>query len=1790
MLPLSDLELLCEGRNSLIYLQKDGPFGARVVVKVLRRQYPSVEHIVQFNNEHELTKDLRIEGLRRAFGHQRVDDRHVLFLEYFDGIALKEAFSPRVESLEEFLTIAASIAGTLSAIHAQGIVHRDINGSNILVHRGRGEIRIIDFGISTRIETRASHRCHPGRIEGTLAYMSPEQTGRTNRAVDHSTDLYSLGATLYEVLAGRLPFPSADPLELVHCHIAATPTALTDLAPSVPAAVEQIVHKLLAKNPEDRYLTAEGLRLDLVRSRDELRRTGAIEPFPLASGDSSERFRMSSRRYGRRQETEQLLSAYQRVAEGGPPQLVLVSGSAGVGKSSLVAEIHRPVVQRRGYFIGGKYDQLTRNSPYSGILQAFKEFVETLLTESPERLAHWRTVILDAVRMNAQVLVDVLPALELVLGPQPPVATLGITETKNRYNYVFQSFMRAICAQDHPLVVFIDDLQWADAASFQLLDVLLTDSDLSHVLFLGAYRDSEIDASHPLVAFRDGLAKQGTAMTDVRLANLPLADVQHLVADTLRRPLHEIAELAELVHTKTLGNPFFVGQFLRSLAEEGLLRYDRAAAKWTWNVAHIRSKNITDNVVELVARKLQKLPERTQHVLNLGASMGNTFDVATLAMVSGRSQSAIVEELWPALEEGLIVPVTENYRFVQASEARNEEVLEAAFRFLHDRVQQASYAQIPEERRAEVHVTIGRTLARRSGSAANDARIFEAADQLNAGSALITDPDERVSLAALNLRAGQRAKRSTAYRQARAYLRAGTDLLRPASWEQDYELSRDLFMERIEVEYLTGDLAVSEELGEKALSHVRTNIEKGRVFTLRLLQLCLQAKYRDALDMAGRGLAELIGFPTREQLPDAIAAERRQVEALLGDRSIASLVDDREMTDPVGLVSMGLLAGGSTAAYLADQQMMVWIVTRMVSLTLQLGRSPASSQGFVLFGTIMGSLWGDHRRGYEFGKLAYELAGKTNLGQLCKISHMFASNVCPWVIPLDDAYPIYDRAYQAGLDAGEWLYSGYACFSKTTARLYQGVPIDELFPDADRFLHFTRKVHNREVTNALVGLRMLMRNLGGRTSSAAAFDTEDVSEADFVRDCTAHTSFYGLCHFFAGKQFALYLYREFASALLAIAEAKKNVKVITGKFPNAVLNCYESLTHLALCDGATAEARAEHLRVVEENQRKLRAWADTCPVSYRHKAVLVEAERARVEGGDPRFGSGPLSSSVPDPGPLYDEAIELASRHGFSHEEALANELAGRHYRARGRRAFAEVYLKRAIYLYGLWGVRWKIERLGREVPELASLREAHPRLSGTRTELGEYAIDIASVMKAAQIMSQEVHLESLLEKMLKVLLENAGADQGALLQPTGGRLTLLASRRAGRTHVAATGEQELTADAAPLSVLNYVARTHSVLVVNDASADATYATDPYIASRRPRSVLCFPVVSQRELRCVLYFENSLTALAFDEVRIKVLEMLSSQVAISLENARLYDRLRQTNESLANALAKAEESARLKSQFLANTSHELRTPLNAIINLPQGLLAQFHEQPQMVCGECRGEFDIEEGEMVVDGAACPSCGAAALVRRAGWRCDGEPGEMRRHLQSVYEAGSHLLEVVSDIIDVSKLEAGQTSLVPHPVSAGEIVANALKVTQPLAEAQRITVEVHSSAAETKVVADRLRMTQVIVNLVGNAIKFSPEGSVVSVDIEVTPNEAIWRVSDQGIGIAPEHHDAIFESFRQVDGGDTRRFGGTGLGLAICKKLVELHGGSIGVESQTGRGATFFVRLPVRPVCKREGRAA
>jgi predicted ATPase/signal transduction histidine kinase len=1780
MVDFSHLELLCEGRNSLIYLQPSSASGARAVVKVLRRQYPSVEHIVQFNNEHELTKDLRIDGLRRAFGHQRIEDRHVLLLEYFDGVPLKEAFSPPVESIEEFLAIAASIARVLGAMHAEGIVHRDINGSNILVHRGRREIRIIDFGISTRIETRASHRCHPGKIEGTLAYISPEQTGRTNRAVDHSTDLYSLGVTFYEVLAGRLPFVSSDPLELVHGHIACTPPPLADIAPRVPVALAEIVHKLLAKNPEDRYLTAEGLRLDLVHCLDELRRTGDLHPFALGSRDAPERFRLSARRYGRSQETELLLTAYERAAGGSAAQLVLVSGAAGVGKSSLVAEIHRPVVQRRGYFVSGKYDQLNRNSPYSGILQALKEFVEALLTESPERLARWRTVILDAVRINAQVLVDVVPALELVIGPQPPVAALGITETKNRFNYVFQSFMRAICAEDQPLVVFIDDLQWADAASFQLLDVLLTDADLSHVLFLGAYRDNEVDASHPLPAFRNGLANQGTRVTEIHLTNLPLTDVESLVADTLRRPVAEIAELAALVENKTLGNPFFVGQFLRSLAEEGLLRFDRAAAKWTWDVAHIRSKNITDNVVELVARKLQKLPTRTQEVLNLGASMGSTFDVGTLALVSGRTQSAIVEELWPALEEGLIVPVTENYRFVSASEARNEAVSEAAFRFLHDRVQQASYVQTPDAHRPALHLTIGRTLACRSAEGPHETRLFEAVDQLNAGSSLIADADERVFLATLNLRAGQRAKRATAYRQARAYLRAGTELLGAASWDEQYELTRDLYMERIEVEYLTGDLAASEDLGERALSHVRTNIERGKVFTLRLLQLCLQTKYRDALEMAARGLSELIGFPAREQLPDAIAAERRQVEALLGERAIATLVDDREMSDPVGLVSMELLAGGSTAAYLADQQMMVWIVTRMVSLTLKLGRSPASSQGFVLFGTIMGSLWGDHRRGYEFGKLAYELAGKTNLGRLCKISHMFASNVCPWVIPLDDAYPIYDRAFQAGLDAGEWLYSGYACFSKTTARFHHGVPVDELFPDADRFLSFTRKVHNREVTNALVGLRMLMRNLGGRTTGAGAFDTEDVSEADFVRDCTAHTSFYGLCHFYAGKQFALFLYREFAQALEAIAEAKKNVKVITGKFPNAVLNCYESLTHLALCDGATPEQVAEHLRVVDDNQRKMRGWADSCAATYRHKALLVDGERARVQGGDP--------------GALYDEAIKLASDHGFSHEEAIANELAGRHYRARGRRAFAEIYLKRAFYLYGLWGVRWKIEQLTDEFPELASLHETKVRLSGTRTELGEHAIDIASVMKAAQILSQEVRLESLLEKMVDVLLENAGANQGALLQPAarseaGGPLALLAYRRAGATRVAGPGEQQLTADAAPSSVINYVARTHTALVLHDAPADAVYGADPYIASRRPRSVLCFPVVSQKELRCILYCENSLTAFAFNESRVKVLEMLSTQVAISLENARLYDRLRQANDSLTHALAKAEESARLKSQFLANTSHELRTPLNAIINLPQGLLAQFQEQPQMRCAECGAEFEIEQGEIVAERAPCPSCSAPALARIVGWRCDGEPGEMRRHLRSVYEAGSHLLEVVSDIIDISKLEAGQTALFPQPVSADEIVTNALKVTQPLAEAQGITLDVRPSAAETKVMADRLRMTQVIVNLLGNAIKFSPEGSVVNVDVQVTPDEAIWRVSDHGIGIAREHHHAIFESFRQVDGGDTRKFGGTGLGLAICKKLVELHGGSIGVESEIGHGATFFVRLPVRPLGQR-GRAA
>lgn len=1786
---LDALELLCKSRNSSIYYQDAGLFETPVVVKVLEAPYPSPEQIAQFDNEYALTRDFTGPGLRRAYAHQQIAGRPALVLEFFDGQPAGRVFGRGARSLADFLRVAIAITAALEQIHQRNIIHKDLNSSNILVDERTLAATIIDFGISTRVELRAPPPPlgNLDGFQGTLPYVSPEQTGRTNRVIDRATDLYSLGVTFHELLTGRLPFEADDPMELVHCHIAMPPPPVHERAPSVPRVLSDIVQRLLAKNAEHRYRSAHGLRRDLEQCLHRLERSDSaqIEAFDLGQHDFSSRLQIPAKLYGRQAERTALLGALGRIREG-RVELVLVAGNPGVGKSSLVHEIYGSVVDARGLLLAGKCEKLQRSIPYRGLIQAFGELVDALLTLSTHELSRWKAEILDAVGINGQILVDLVPTLELVIGPQPSVPPLEASETQNRFNYVLQRFVRAICRPDHPIVLFIDDLQWADSALLDLLGLLLLDEDNAYLLLVGTYRDNEVDRSHPLMTMLDKVHHAGAATPTLTLCNLTLDSVTALVSETLHCPAEHAAELATLVHEKTLGNAFFVGQFLRSLHDQGLLTFDLDARAWTWDVDRVRAKNITDNVVELMANKVRHLPAKTRELLELAACVGSRFDLRALSIIDGRDQSELLQHLWLGVGEGLILPQGENYRLVSVAADREPEPdpprarpkEETTFKFLHDRVEQACYSLVSEDRRQQVHLRIGRQLLHDVEDLATDRRIFEIADHLGRAVELVEDPQERLALARLDLQAGTRAKRSTAHASARRYLVAGTNLLPDDAWEEHYALAYALHEQLLEVEYLLGDFARARALSERMLERARTNVDRARIYNRLLLQRSMEAAHEEAMVVMFTGLDLLIGSPERDALGPAIQRELAEIKAAIADRPISSLFKDQEMVDPVHLVSMELLANGSSAAYLVDKKLLAWVGVRMISLSLRHGRAKYTAIGCGIYGTLLLGVWGDYKAGYEFGRLGLECTEAAEGAQLCIAWYMVGTNLLPWHEPIRTVYPILDRSRQAGLEAGELPYVGHILYNKLLLQIFAGDPLEAIADETTRSLHFARKAHHQTATRSIEGLCHLLHNLLGLTDRRESFDLADGDEASYLAEQLEHKNFYCLCPYHIIKSLIMFLYGDAEAGRRHAEQARAMASFITAKLANAYLNFHHSLNLIALCDEANATdatdatdatntEQAELLAQVADNQAQLSSWAGHGEANFLHKYLLIEAERARVTGGDAMA--------------LYDQAIERAGQHGFVHEEALANELAARYWRGKGKSAFADIHLRRAIYLYGRWGAKRKLEQLEQEHGRMgetgAKALSTTSSDSVTNSRSTNTLLDVSSIMKAVQAMSQEVQLPSLLDQMLRIVGQNAGADRVALVQPLGAGLVVRAIRdqRKGETttHEPTPAEQGKI----PVTIINYVARTGEPLVLNDALSDGAHGRDPYLVEDRPRSVLCFPVLRHGALHCILYLENHLGTDAFTPQRLDVLNLLSSQIAISLENADLYNHLEEKVKQRTEQLERAHrtiitlEKQAVEQQMAGGFAHEMRNAISAA----DAVLASM-----IIDGESIATRSLRRLEQVAD-TLSPELSEAArtLLDDHLARAEVETSKLERALQIASGATTRALDVTRQILEYSYLgrqEPGQ-SLVSLRVVLDEILD---ELTEDFTEH---AIEVGLDCpADAQVVALPSHLHSILKNTVDNArdalLDRPVDEAPRTLEISVAPvdDQLEIVIRDNGSGISSEHHPQIFQPFFT-----TKPTTGTGLGLSLVSKLLSLYGGTIDLDSEVEQGTTCRIRLSRAP---------
>ncbi|WP_212626258.1 AAA family ATPase [Pseudomonas sp. PP3] len=1726
---------------------------------------------------------------------------------------------------EPFVRIATGIACALGKLHQRGLVHKDIKPSHILVNCPDGQIRLTGFGLTSRLPRE---RQAPETIAGTLAYMAPEQTGRMNRSIDSRSDLYSLGVTLYEMITGSLPFTASDPIEWVHCHIAKQPQPPSARVGTVPEMLSQIIMKLLAKTAEERYQTAASVEHDLGRCLADLQSLGRIPLFALGEQGTSDRLLIPEKLYGREQEVYTLIAAFDRVIASSTPELVLVTGYSGIGKSSVVNELHKALVPPRGIFASGKFDQYRRDIPYSTLVQAFQSLVRTLLGKNDTELAQWREALQTALDTNARLITDLIPELRLIIGEPPPVPPLEPQQAQRRFLLVFRRFIGVFAKAEHPLALFLDDLQWLDAATLDLLEDLLTNSDVRHLMLVGAYRSNEVDDTHPLTGKLQAIRNAGGKIDEITLAPLAKVHIEQLIADAIHDELPQVEPLAQLVLDKTAGNPFFVIQFLQTLADEKLLTFDHGAHQWCWNPDRIHAKGYTDNIVDLMVGRLTRLPLETRQALQQLACLGNVASNTALSAVLGIPENQIRTVLWEAIRQELV------------------QQLEGTYGFAHDRIHEAAYSLIPIDTRAQAHLRIGRLLAALTPVAEWEDAIFQVVGQLNSGATLITDREERDQLAEFNLTAGQRAKASTAYTSALKYLTSGAQLLDDAGWTRRHELAFALELNRAECEMLTGQLSAADERLIHLSTRAATVIEHGSV-------ACLQMDVYLLLDRSDRAVTVCLDYMRHVGVDwsphpgdDEVRREYDQIWISLGNRTIEQLIDSPIMQDPATLMTVSALGKLFPPALQTDDNLACLSICMAISLSLEMGNADASCVHYANAFRVAGRRFGDYQAGFRFGQLACELVDRHGLKRFEASTYLCFSNFAVrWMKPVAQCRALLRRSFIAANRIGDLPYGAYAGNSQSSDSLFAGEPLSDVQSEAERGLKYARKVRFGLVSDFIGTQLGFIRMLRGLTPTFGCFDDGQFDEhATEAHLASTPDLALAECWYWVRKLQACYLAGDPQAAMRAAVKARQLLWTSYLFFEEAEFHFYDALTRAACCDSLPMAQHGQHLMVIAEHQRQFQVWAEQCPTNFASHALLVDAEIARIEG------------RVLEAERLYERAIHAAQNSGFVHIEALANELASRFYAARGLEKIARIYLQDARYGYLRWGANGKVRQLEARYP---SLRTEAQVLGATTTMAASVEhLDLATVIKVSQAVSGEIVLEKLIEIVMRTAIEQAGAQRGLLILSQCGEHRIVAQVTvAGRSTL--LRDEPINASLLPESILYHVLRTRESVFLGDAASQAPFATDPYIRQHRARSVLCMPLMNQAELTGALYLENNLTAHVFSTDRIAVLKLVATQAAISLENARLYREV-QEREAKIRRLVDANiigivvwtdngEIIEANDAFLRMVGYERADLESGLLSWRDLTTPQYIEVNERSLAQAIATGyaqPYEKAYFKKDGQILPVIVGLAMFeanRKEGVAFVLDLSERKQAEEKIRESERRYREVQTElahanrVVTMGQLVASIAHEVNQPIAAtilnanaamrwlnalppqieevqnvlGSLIADAnrasdvlgrirshIRKAPPQKEAMNIcaaieemieftrgqiiksgaSIQIQLAEALPWIEGDRVELQQVLLNLIMNALEamnaVSESERQLYISAALDDTGDVWvSVSDSGPGFASENTEQIFVSFY------TTKPTGMGMGLSICRSIIEAHGGRLWASVNRPRGATVQFTLPV-----------
>lgn len=1494
-------ETLYRSVGRVVYRARRLADGTEVAVETLDAEYPERQLVAGIRREGAIAQRLvEIDGVRKVYAVLPHGSGNLALIgELFESTL--DAHLSRAGSdglpLAEVLEIVLQLARILGGIHARDIVHKALTPRHVLFDPPSGAIALAGFGIASELDQERQAVQMSRHLEGPLPYISPEQTGRMNRDLDYRSDYYSLGVLMFELLTGRRPFQANDLLEWVHGHISQLPPAPHEISSAVPEAVSAIVLKLLAKNPEARYQSAEGLMHDLAHCADTLTAGHGIEPFKLGEKDIVQKFLVPQSLYGRERELRELLGLFEAAATG-HSEFCLVHGYSGVGKSALVNEIDRPLVRERGFLVQGKFEQFQHGEAYTALATAFRSLVQQVLAEPETQLAQWRRRLLDALAPNARLVVDLVPELELIIGQQPEVAELPPVEARNRRHMVLSNFLQVFAGEGHPVVVFLDDLQWSDAPTLELLRRLVTSRELSHLLLIGAYRSNKVGAGHPLRLLLEELQGQKN-IRQLPIGPLDRDAVAHLVADALCREPSETLPLSDLLYDKAQGNPFFTNELLRQLHEEGAIVPDPASGRWNWDLDAARWSRVSSDIVEFMVDSLRRLPPATQQVLQLAACIGGTFDLQTLSTIYQRPAAETAAALLPALKQHTVLPLHSDYRLV----GEGSEPLEfnPTYRFQHDRVQQAAYALIDVQRLPEVHLSIGRLMLRHTDHQVPEERLIDIVGHLNDGRPLIVSADERLHLAELNLRAGVRTKHSAAYEAALNYLRVAAEMLPADPWRDAPILMQALAAETQQCAYLTGRTAEAESWIEVLLEHARSDLERCDILAVRARQYATLGRMKESILSAIQGLALLGVEFTDRPAANEIAEEQRQVESNLGARGIADLVDAPPVADAATLTAMRLLMEIFPAAFLSGSgNLFPYLVLKAVNLSLSHGNSPESAFAYAAYGMLLCGEFDEPALGYQYGKVGLAINERLDdLALRARVIYVYAMFVHHWSNHWSSLTPWFRKGIEAGNQSGDLLYLAYSAQDcviwdptldlETAHRLHA------------ENLEIVRECAYQDSLDSGTLFLQLQRNLLGRTDPPCSLSDDRFDEEQCLAGMRQRQFMTGIANYHIYKTEICLLYGDYDQALEHVRAQDALIKSAMSLPQLVRFYIVAFLTLATHYPQMGADERATTRQRMERDLARMTRWADNCDVNFRHLQYLMEAELARLDG------EREVAME------RYDNAIDAARSSGFLHDEATACERAARHLLAQGRRRAAEGYLRGAHRLYDRWGAQRKVALMEQKYPVLHELSTG---ARGSAAVSGLDDLDLASVMKASREISGEIVLDRLLQTTMNILLENAGGQWGCLVIRRERRLTVEAAKLPPEglplddvpTHTLVPGPQDGRIPL-PVTLISQVLYSGEAVVLHDATCDGNFVQDPYMLRFRPVSVLCVPLRRER-FEGVLYMENNLARGVFTEERVEVIRLLAAQASVAIENARLYEQVQDYSRTLEEKVA--ERTARLE--------------------------------------------------------------------------------------------------------------------------------------------------------------------------------------------------------------------------------------------------------------------------------------